>query len=114
MTLPEATGGNGTITYSLSPALPTGVTFSAGNRRISGTPTGRFASESFTYTATDADGTTVELTFTIVVTATVLTFATIPNQAWVVGTAVSLTLPTATGGVGTLTYSLSPTLPAGD
>ena len=57
--------------------------------------------------------TTVELTFTIVVTATVITFATIANQAWVVGTAVSLTLPTATGGVGTLTYSLSPTLPAG-
>ena len=113
LTLPEATGGNGTITYSLSPTLPTGVTFSAGNRRISGTPTGRFASASFTYTATDADGTTVELTFTIVVTATVITFATIANQAWVVGTAVSLTLPTATGGVGTLTYSLSPTLPAG-
>ena len=113
LTLPEATGGNGTITYSLSPALPTGVTFSAGNRRISGTPTGRFASATFTYTATDADGTTVELTFTIVVTATVITFATIANQAWVVGTAVSLTLPTATGGVGTLTYSLSPTLPAG-
>ena len=55
LTLPEATGGNGTITYSLSPALPTGVTFSAGNRRISGTPTGRFASATFTYTATDAD-----------------------------------------------------------
>ena len=113
LTLPEATGGNGTITYSLSPTLPTGVTFSAGNRRISGTPTGRFASATFTYTATDADNNTVELTFTIVVTATVITFATIANQAWVVGTAVSLTLPTATGGVGTLTYSLSPALPAG-
>ena len=113
LTLPEATGGNGTITYSLSPALPTGVTFSAGNRRISGTPTGRFSSATFTYTATDADGTTVELTFTIVVTATVITFATIANYAWVVGTAVNLTLPSATGGVGALTYSLSPTTPAG-
>ena len=114
LTLPEATGGNGTITYSLSPTLPTGVTFSAGNRRISGTPTGRFASASFTYTATDADGTTVELTFTSVVTATALSFASnIPNQAWVVGTAVSLTLPTASGGVGTLIYSLTPTLPSG-
>ena len=33
---------------------------------------------------------------------------TIANQAWVVGTAESLTLPEVTGGEGTITYSLSP------
>ena len=39
----------------------------------------------------------------------------IANQAWEVGTAItSLTLPAATGGTGTITYSLSPTTPAGD
>ena len=114
VTLPEATGGTGTITYSLSPTLPAGVAFSAGNRRVSGTPTGRFTLATFTYTATDEDGTTTELTFTVVVTADAITFAsTIASQAWVVGTAVSLTLPTASGGVGTLTYSLTPTLPSG-
>ena len=114
VTLPEATGGTGTITYSLSPTVPAGITFSAGNRRVSGTPTGRFTLATFTYTATDEDGTTTELTFTIVVTAVAITFAsTVASQAWVVGTAVSLTLPTASGGVGTLTYSLTPTLPAG-
>ena len=114
VTLPEATGGTGTITYSLSPTVPAGITFSAGNRRVSGTPTGRFASATFTYTATDGNGATVELTFTIVVTAVAITFAsTIANQAWIVGTAVSLTLPTASGGVGAFTYTLTPTLPAG-
>ena len=77
------------------------------------TPTARFTSATFTYTATDADSNTVELTFTVVVTAVAITIPNIPNQSWTVGTAVSLTLPQASGGVGAFTYSLSPTLPAG-
>ena len=114
VTLPTASGGVGTITYSLTPALPTGATFTASTRKLGGTPTGRFTSATFTYTAEDADGTTVDLTFTIVVTATAITFAsTIANQAWTVGTAVSPILPTASGGVGTFTYSLSSGLPSG-
>ena len=112
LTLPEATDGTGAITYSLSPTPPAGTTFTAGTRILAGNPTGRFDSTTFTYTATDTESNTVSLTFTIVVTAPALTFAsTIANQAWTVGTAVSLTLPTATGGVGTLTYSLSTGLP---
>ena len=113
ITLPEATGGNGTITYSLSPTLPAGKTFTASTRVLDGTPTARFTSATFTYTATDADSNTVTLTFTIVVTAVAITIPNIPNQSWTVGTAVSLTLPQASGGVGAFTYSLSPTLPAG-
>ena len=113
LTLPEATGGEGTTTYSLSPTLPTGVTFTAGTRVLAGTPTGRFSSTTFTYTATNGTE-SVSLTFTIAVTAPAITFAsTIAHQSWTVGTAVSLILPTASGGVGTFTYSLSPTLPAG-
>ena len=116
LTLPEATGGQGTITYSLSPTtLPGGVTFTASTRILAGTPTGRFTSDTFTYTATDGDGTTVELTFTIVVTAVAITFspASFANQTWTVGTAVDLTLPEGAGGVGDLTASLTGTLPAG-
>ena len=114
VTLPAATGGVGTITYSLSPTTPAGITFVAGTRVLSGTPTGRFTSATFTYTAEDADGTTVDLTFTVVVTATAITFASaITNQSWIVGTAVNLTLPTASGGVGSFTYSLSTGLPSG-
>ena len=115
LTLPEATGGEGTITYSLSPTLPDGVTFTASTRVLAGTPTGRFTSATFTYTAEDADGTTVDLTFTIVVTATAITFSptSFANQSWTVGTAVALTLPAGAGGVGDLTPTLSPTLPTG-
>ena len=35
--LPAATGGNGRLTYSLTPSIP-GLTFDAGTRRLSGTP----------------------------------------------------------------------------
>ena len=115
LTLPTATGGVGTITYSLSPTLPTGATFTAGTRILAGTPTGRFTSATFTYTATDTAGTTNVLTFTIVVTAPAIVFSptSFANQSWVVGTAVSRTLPAGSGGVGTLTASLSPATPAG-
>ena len=113
VTLPEATGGVGTITYSLSPTLPSGKTFTAGTRVLDGNPTGRFSVETFTYTATDGNSDTVTLTFTAVVTAIAITIPNIPNQTWTVGTAVSVTLPEASGGVGAFTYSLSPTLPAG-
>ena len=111
--LPEATGGAGPITYSLS-TPPAGVTFTPGTRGLAGTPTGRFALETFTYTAT-AGAESVELTFTIVVTATAITFAsTVENQIYDVDEAIAvLTLPGATGGVGTLGYSLSPPLPMG-
>ena len=112
--LPEATGGTGTITYSLSPTTPAGITFTPGTRVLAGTPTGRFALATFTYTAT-AGAESVDLTFTVVVTAIAITFAsTVENQIYDIDTAIAvLTLPGATGGVGTLGYSLSPPLPMG-
>ena len=114
VTLPVAMGGTGDKTYTLSPTTPAGVTFTGMTRVLAGNPTATFTSATFTYTATDENNDTVELTFTIVVTAEAIVFAsTIADQSWVVGTAVSVTLPTASGGVGDLTYSLSPTTPAG-
>ena len=91
--------------------------YSKSTRVLSGTPTGRFTSATFTYTATDADGTTLDLTqtFTIVVTAPAIVFSptSFANQVWVIGTAVDETLPAGSGGVGTLTASLTGTLPTG-
>ena len=117
LTLPAASGGTGTITYSLSPTLPAGVTFTAGTRLLSGNPTARASETTYTYTATDGAGNSVEIEFAITVTAEAVALSfgseTIANQAWRVGTAVDLTLPEASGGSGTLTYSLSPATPAG-
>ena len=114
-TLPTATGGNGSLTYTISPALPAGLSKDS-SHQVSGTPTGYQAATTYTWTVTDADGQTAELTFTITIAQDLMpSFATtIANQTGTQDTAITaFTLPTATGGDGTLTYALSPALPAG-
>ncbi len=123
LTLPEATGGNGAITYALTPAIPADLTFDAATRELTGTPTTAVGAMDYTYTATDADGNTAAsdiatLTFSITVEAdTAPAFAasaSIPDQTYTVSTAIeTLTLPAATGGNGTITYALTPAPPAG-
>ena len=66
--LPAASGGNGPLTYALTPALPAGLTFDAATRTLRGTPTGARPATTYTYTATDADASepdVARLTFTI-------------------------------------------------
>ena len=65
LTLPSASGGNGTLSYRLSPAVA-GLTFDAASRRLSGTPT-QSGTQNLTYTATDEDGDPVSLNFKITV-----------------------------------------------
>ena len=67
LTLPEATGGNGTLRYSLSPDVP-GLSFDSGTRELAGTPTAA-GTYDMTYTVSDADGDTDTLSFTITVEA---------------------------------------------
>ena len=57
-TLPVATGGNGTLTYTLSPDLPAGLSFNARTRTLSGTPTSTHNAATYTYRVTDADSNT--------------------------------------------------------
>ena len=60
LVLPAASGGTAPLTYSLSPALPAGLTFDAVTRTIAGTP--RAAAETaYTYTVTDANGASASL-----------------------------------------------------
>ena len=120
LTLPAATGGNGTLRYGLSPAPPAGLSFDAEARRLTGTPAGTHAAATYTYTVTDADDDTATLTFTIAVVAAApgatpsFGASNIPDQSYRQNEGVAdLTLPAATGGNGTLRYSLSPSAPAG-
>ena len=64
LTLPKATGGDGTLTYRLAPEVP-GLTFSADSRTLSGIPS---AADSYTmqYEVRDSDGDTATLSFRIV------------------------------------------------
>ena len=119
--LPTASGGDGTLTYSLS-SLPTGLSFSSSTRTISGTPTVAVG-KAMTYKATDEDGDEAELNFSITVNApasppppppTAASFGTqtVSNQGYVKDVAISeLVLPAASSGSGTKTYRLTPPVP---
>ena len=117
LTLPVATGGNGPTTYTLTPALPAGLTHNAAVRTITGNPTATLTATMFTYTATDGDDNTAgsdtdTLTFSITVEADIApafaTDASIPNQTFAVGEMVALTLPAVeTPGNGATRYFLS-------
>ena len=114
VTVPAATSGNAPLSYSISPALPTGLTFTS--RVISGTPTVAHAARQYTVTVTDSDGDTDTLAFNATVTNRVPTFgaATVADQSWKQNAAVTdLTIPAATGGDPPLDYSISPALPRG-
>ena len=131
LVLPEASGGTGERTYSVS-ALPAGLSFDAATRTISGTPAAATdGAVTIVYTVIDEEESTASLTFTITVNEG-LDFADFFNllgsgkvvptashdataiREFVVGQRVEgLVLPEALGGTAPLTYSLSPALPAG-
>lgn len=67
LTLPAATGGDGALSYTVTPALPGGLAFDAATRVLSGAPTTASAERSYTLTATDEDGDAATLSFTITV-----------------------------------------------
>ena len=115
LTLPAATGGNGLLTYSLSPEPPDGLAFNAVARILSGTPTTTQNAVTYTYSVTDASSDIVSLSFTITVDGTP-SFPTdvVAAQTYAKGVAITnLTLPAASDGNTPLTYSLTPTLPDG-
>ena len=78
LTLPAATGGNGTVSYELTPALPTGVVLNGTTRVVSGTPTVAAAQATYTWRAKDSDSNTANadtaaLTFQLTVNKATLT-----------------------------------------
>ena len=131
--LPAATGGNGSISYSLSGA-PAGISVHSSTRIMTGTPTetGDFT---VTYTATDDDGSTDTITFAITVTAAPPTPTPVPtatpwptptnsptaasfgsqsvaSQGYIKDSAITnLVLPAAASGTGSKNYRLSPSVP---
>ncbi len=67
VTLPKAEGGDGDLTYALSPVLPVGLTVDLDTRVLSGTPTEEFDETTYTWKVTDLDRESQkdEKTFTI-------------------------------------------------
>ena len=108
--LPSASGGDGTLRYTVS-GLPSCLSFNSATRTISGTCNAA-GSWTVTYRVRDADGDTDSKTFTIAVTATPTpdtspTLPNVSNRSYTAGQSVSLKLPSASGGDGTLRYTVS-------
>ena len=89
--LPEATGGNPPLTYSLSPDVP-GLSFDAAARGLTGTPT-EAGSYAMSYTVTDADGDLHTLHFTVEVGA-----GEADDHGDTFDTATSVSIPSTTPG----------------
>ncbi len=119
LVLPAATGGDGTLSYAVTPDLPPGLTYTApadatNGGTISGTPTEERAAATYTLTATDRDGDPATLPFTLTVEPDLRPRfeAVVIDRTYVVGTAIApLVLPAAMDG--TLSYTPPPDLPPG-
>ena len=108
--IPSVTG---TVTsYSVSPTLPAGLSLSASNGTILGTPTAVTPQTIYTITAANAVG-TATATVQIAVNAAPPSTLTYPQTSITatVGQAIAIDTPSVTGTV--TSYSISPTLPAG-
>ncbi len=117
LVLPAATGGVGPWIYTLTgpggTTLPVGLDFNTDTRTLSGMPTAAGGTV-LTYTVTDSAATPVVATQTFTVTVNDGLALSAPGaQSYTVGTAVDVTLPLATGGIGDLSYTLTDALPAG-
>ena len=80
LTLPEASGGDGSLTYSLTPSVP-GLAFNSGTRTLSGTPN-VVDTYQMTYRAQDADGDRASLTFAVTVSAPALGLRFLPDETY--------------------------------
>lgn len=119
----RATGGFGTLSYTIVPALPGGLTFNTSNGFITGTSTEALPETQYSVTVSDSSTpvqTTSPLTFKLTVNELQPVTAVVAqsNLSLTVNTPVSTapvqggaTVPIqGGGGFGTLTYSISPAL----
>jgi len=108
-----SSGGGTVASYSVSPALPAGLSLDPGIGVISGTPTAVTAVASYTVTALNGAGsTTATLTITVNDMAPA-TLAYLQTPAlYSLGVPITPNTPSSTGGLVT-SYSVSPALPAG-
>ena len=108
-----AQGGYRTITYSINPSLPVGLAFLPETGSVVGSYD-TVIDQTFTVTATDALGNTASDTFRLLLdTVPITLFRPSLNVKVPSNNPFNVSPIQATGGIGTLTYSINPTLPSG-
>jgi hypothetical protein len=106
---PTVTGN--VTTYSISPALPDGLSLSASTGKITGTPVAESAAASYVVTAQNAAGSTT-FTLSLAVLIPAPSALSYPSpETYLIGTAISALSPSVTGLV--TKYVIAPALPAG-
>lgn len=106
-------GGGAVATWSITPALPSGLSFDTTNGVISGTPTAVTSAANYTVTASNASGST-QATVNIATplgAPSNLSYTNDPQIAYQ-GQAIASMVPSSGGGAVS-TYSISPALPNG-
>ena len=109
--VPSSTGDD-VDSYSVTPALPAGLSLDTSSGVISGTPTELSTATDYTVTATNRGGSdTVIVSITVNdVAPSALGYATNP-AIYTVGVAITDNVPSSTGG-DVVSYSITPALPA--
>ncbi len=118
VTLGAATGGAGGVIYVFSrvggSAVPSQLAFDPATRILTATNIQSDANGDYLLTATDTNGIITTTTFAINLYTALTLEAEQVDMTFTRSNAGAYTLPEATGGSSTWTYSLSPTLPAAD
>ena len=107
------TSTGGTIaSYAISPAAPTGLSFSTSTGLLTGTPTAVQSATAYTITATNATGTaTATFTLTVTLAAPAFTLSS-SSESKAQNVAIAGYTITSTGGT-IASYAISPAAPAG-
>jgi len=106
-------GGGVVASYSVSPALPAGLSLNTATGVIAGTPTAVTASASYVVTATNTGGSTqATLTLSVIDAAPTALVYSLNPAVYHHGTAITANAPSNAGGVPNA-YAVSPALPAG-
>jgi hypothetical protein len=110
-----ATGGYGLLTWSVSPALPTGLAINPSTGAITGTTTSFSAATTYTITVSDEAQQSTSGTFSLEVDSpTLVVTQVIPSKTIIKDVATQEFAPvTATGGTTVYTFTISRALPTG-
>ena len=107
-------GGTGTLSYTVAPALPAPLSMSSATGLITGTPSATSAAANYTVTVTDQNSRTNTAIFALTVNSSVVATQAIAAPHVTQGFAATAFAPvTGAGGTAALSYSVTPDLPAG-
>ncbi|MDD9816217.1 MAG: putative Ig domain-containing protein, partial [Gammaproteobacteria bacterium] len=118
LTLPVATGGDNMLTYTLTGAVPAGLTYTQAARTLTGTPTAVASAVRLTYTVTDTDTNTVDdegsLTFAVTIVPVPKVILSVTDLPVREGGSATYTVVLATVPTGAVVVTPSVRAPAGE